>query len=273
MSRGTRKSCGACCTKIVRLGVELGGRRILEEVSLHLHCGQLTAVVGPNGAGKTTLLRAILGEVPYTGHIHFLDSGKQRRDRPTIGYVPQKMEFDATAPLSVLDLFTQALRLRPAWLGWDRDLLETATRSLAEVEAGHLLRRRLGQLSGGELQRVMLALAITPIPDLMLLDEPVSGVDQSGIEVFYRMVSGLRERHHLSVILVSHDLHQAAKYADQVVFLNRRVLVQGKTSQALANPLLRQAFGYGPELLAAAASRRAVEIDSKTCLACHLEEK
>lgn len=273
MNQEIPKSCGACCTKIVRLNVELGGRKILEDINLHLHCGQLTAVVGPNGAGKTTLLRAILGQVPCSGHIHFLDSGRQRRDRPTVGYVPQKMEFDATAPLSVLDLFAQALRRRPPWLGYDRDLADTVRQSLSEVEAEHLLKRKVGQLSGGELQRVMLALAITPIPDLLLLDEPVSGVDQSGIDVFYRMVSDLRESHHLSIILVSHDLHQTAKYADQVVFLNRRVIVQGQTARVLADPQLRQAFGYGPELLAAAASRPGVEIDSETCLACQLEAK
>jgi zinc transport system ATP-binding protein len=262
------QNCGACCTKVVRLGVNLGGKAVLKDVDLHLHCGELTAVVGPNGAGKTTLLRAILGDLSYTGHVHFLDSGNQRQDRPVIGYVPQKLEFDHTAPLSVLDLFAGALSRWPAWLGHRPWLVKQAEKSLKAVEAGHLLERRVGQLSGGELQRVLLALAITPVPDLLLLDEPVSGIDASGIGHFHDMVSGLRQSHHLSVILVTHDLAQAARHADRIVFLNREVIVQGTAAEVLADSRVRQAFGVGSELaaLATSTSKR-----SGRCLACRLE--
>lgn len=261
-------NCGGCCTKIVKLGVSVGGRQVLHDVDLHLHCGELTAVVGPNGAGKTTLLRAILGELPHTGHVHFLDSGQKRRDHPVIGYVPQKLEFDHGAPLTVLDLFAGALSRWPSWLGHRPSLVEAATRSLEEVEAGHLAGRRLGALSGGELQRVLLALAITPVPDLLLLDEPVSGIDAPGIGRFHEMVSGLRHDHHLSVILVTHDLAQAARQADRVVFLNRTVIVQGPTAEVLADERVRQAFGLGPELAALASS---VSRRNGPCLECHLE--
>ncbi len=261
-------NCGGCCTKIVKLGASIGGRLVLHDVDLHLHCGELTAVVGPNGAGKTTLLRAILGEVPRTGHVHFLDSGRKRRDRPVIGYVPQKLEFDHGAPLTVLDLFAGALSRWPSWLGYRPALVQEAERSLNEVEAGHLAGRRLGALSGGELQRVLLALAITPVPDLLLLDEPVSGIDATGIGRFHEMVSELRRHHHLSVILVTHDLAQAARQADRVVFLNRTVIVQGPTAEVLGDQRVRQAFGIGPELatLASRATRR-----TEQCLECQLE--
>ncbi|HBE73364.1 MAG TPA: ABC transporter ATP-binding protein [candidate division Zixibacteria bacterium] len=263
-----KMTCGACCTKIVKLGAIIGGREVLRDVDLHLHCGELAAVVGPNGAGKTTLLRAILGEVPHSGHVHFLDSGNQRRDRPAVGYVPQKLEFDHTAPLSVLDLFAGALSRWPAWLGHRPGLVGQAERSLEAVEAGHLIRRRVGQLSGGELQRVLLALAITPVPDLLLLDEPVSGIDAAGIESFHQMVSDLRNRYHLSVVLVTHDLAQAARRADSIVFLNRTVIVQGPAAEVLADPRVRQAFGIGPELAAEASGqpRR-----SGRCVDCKLE--
>lgn len=262
------QSCGGCCTKVVKLGVSLGGRQVLDGVDLHLHCGELTAVVGPNGAGKTTLLRAILGEVPHQGHVHFLDSGGLRRDKPAIGYVPQKLDLDQQAPLSVLDLFAGALSLWPAWLGHRPGLVAAAQRSLDEVGAGHLLRRRVGQLSGGELQRVLLALAITPIPDLLLLDEPVSGIDAMGIGIFYEMVSGLRRDHHLSVILVTHDRAQAARHADRVVYLNRTVIVQGPTAEALADLRVRQAFGVGPDLAAEAGAQPRRQ---GPCIDCRLE--
>ncbi len=266
--RSEVQSCGGCCTKVVKLGVALGGREILSDIDLHLHCGELTAVVGPNGAGKTTLLKAILGEVPHTGHVHFLDSGGKRRDRPVIGYVPQRLGIDHGSPLTVLDLFAGALSRWPSWLGHRPELREAARRSLEEVEAGHLAGRRLGALSGGELQRVLLALAITPVPDLLLLDEPVSGVDAPGIERFHEMVSGLRHDHHLAVMLVTHDLAQAAKQADRVVFLNRTVIAQGPTAEVLADDRVRQAFGIGPELsaLASRTPRRTGQ-----CLECHLE--
>jgi zinc transport system ATP-binding protein len=261
-------SCGYCCTKLVRLGVALGQHRILEDVNLHVHCGQLTAVIGPNGAGKTTLLKAILGDLPHTGHIHFLDSAGRRPDRPLLGYVPQKLEFDATSPATVRDLFAGAAGRWPLWLGIGRRRSEQIASLLERMEAGHLIDRRLGQLSGGELQRVLLALAIYPVPNLLLLDEPVSGVDLSGIEIFYRMVSQLRKDFHLSIILVSHDLGAVARYADRIVFLNRTVIADGPPGLVMSNPLVRRAFPAAPELTLLP---EAVPSGSGHCLHCELE--
>ncbi|MBI4727748.1 metal ABC transporter ATP-binding protein, partial [candidate division TA06 bacterium] len=236
-------SCGSCCTKLVQVGVKLGNNVILEDISLHLHCGQLTAIVGPNGAGKTTLLKTILGEVPHTGHVHFLDSGQKRRDKPFIGYVPQRLEFDPSAPMTVADLFGAALQKRPAWMGLAKVQRKIVEESLNAAGAGHLLNRKLGQLSGGELQRVMLALALTPLPDLLLLDEPVSGVDMAGVEAFYEMVSQLRKRYHLSIILVTHDLAAVSGFADRMIFLDKKIIAQGLPDQVLGHPLVQQIFG------------------------------
>ena len=163
---------------------------MLEDVSLHLHCGELTTVVGPNGAGKSTLLRVLLGEVPHCGTIHFLPVfGHGREDAPAVGYVPQQLEFDRFSPMSVQDLFASAVSRWPVVLWRSRVDRQKTRAALAAVEAEHLLERKLGQLSGGELQRVLLALSLTPVPNLLLLDEPISGIDLAGRELFYRTVS------------------------------------------------------------------------------------
>ena len=110
-----------CCTRLVGLGVQLGGTMVLENVNLHIHCGEFTAIIGPNGAGKTTLLRALIGEVSHTGKLTFLPStGASEPRRPSVGYVPQRMEIDKTTPLTVLDLFAASQTRRSVWLGHSR---------------------------------------------------------------------------------------------------------------------------------------------------------
>jgi zinc transport system ATP-binding protein len=234
---------GGCCTRLVEVNVTLGGHRILEDINLHVHCGELTALIGPNGAGKTTLLRAILGQVPHTGELRYLHAGSdQPLPPPRIGYVPQKLDLDAAAPGTVLDLFAAATSRRPLWLGAGRPARELAERSLAITGADRLLPRRLGELSGGQLQRVLLALALTPLPDLLLLDEPVAGVDRAGSGQFYALLSRLRREYDLAIILVSHDLAEVANVADRIIFLNRTVLADGTPAAVLANPAVRRAF-------------------------------
>jgi len=237
--------CGECCTQLDHLAVTLDGHRVLDDISLHLHCGELTALVGPNGAGKSTLLRTLLGEVPHTGTVHFLPVfGHGREDAPAVGYVPQQLEFDRFSPLSVQDLFSCALSRWSVVLRHSRRDRLTAREALAAVDADHLLDRKLGRLSGGELQRVLLALSLTPVPNLLLLDEPVSGIDLPGREMFYRTVSELRQRLDLSILMVSHDLAGVTAVADRIVFLNRRVICAGPPSKVIANPEVRRTFGF-----------------------------
>jgi zinc transport system ATP-binding protein len=266
-------SCGYCCTKLVKVGVTIGRNRILEDINLHVHCGQFTAIIGPNGAGKTTLLKTILGDVPYTGHVHFMDAAGQRPDRPLLGYVPQKLEFDATVPVTVKDLFAGANDRRPVWLKTGHDRTAKAMETLERVEVKHLINRKLGQLSGGELQRVLLAMAISPVPNLLLLDEPVSGVDQAGIELFYQMVSQMRQDYHLSIILVSHDLAAVARFADRIVFLNRMIIADGPPHKVMQNKEVRQAFALppGPDLPLSPTANNQEEM--KGCLSCNLEKQ
>jgi zinc transport system ATP-binding protein len=237
--------CGACCTRIEDLGVKIGSATILEHINLHLHCGQLTALIGPNGAGKTTLLRAMLGELPHSGELHFLPVRKESRETALrIGYVPQKLEMDAMSPVSVRDLFGGAVSRWPAWLGCNRRASREALAMLSVVGGQLLIDKRLGQLSGGELQRVLLALALTPVPDILLLDEPVSGVDPTGIEMFYHMVSLFRRDYDLAILLISHDLPAAARVADRMIFLNRTILCDATPREVLSHPLVREVFGF-----------------------------
>lgn len=236
-------ACGGCCTRLLDFGVEVGGTVILEKINLHIHCGELTVLVGPNGAGKTSLLRAMLGELPHRGELRYVQAGGEALLRqPHIGYVPQRLEVEPGAPVSVLDLFAASTCRWPVWLGRARRLRAEALAALEQVDATALLERRLGLLSGGQLQRVLLALALLPPPDLLLLDEPVSGVDTAGTDRFYRLVSQLRRDYDLSIILVSHDLQEAADVADRMILLNRTIICDGPPSEVLADPRLQETF-------------------------------
>lgn len=242
--QGTSCQCGLCCTKITDFGVSRSGTKILRNVNLHIHCGDLTAIIGPNGAGKSTLLKAILGEIPHTGKLQFLDARNEGTTKPAMGYVPQKLDLDSSSPTSVLDLFAAARTKMPIWFSYPEKIRERVRETLARTQAEHLMNKRLGALSGGELQRVLLALALEPIPHLLLLDEPVSGIDQRGLELFYKTVSTLRKNFDLSIILVSHDLNLVAEYADRVAFVNNKTIESSGTPQKVfRNEKVIQTFG------------------------------
>jgi zinc transport system ATP-binding protein len=234
--------CGECCTTMRGVGVRRNGTSVLEDIDLHLHCGELTAVIGENGAGKTTLVKCLLGEIPHSGEVHFLDAAHRRPDSPVIGYVPQHSSFDRDAPVSVLDLFAASLAERPACLGVSRNVREAALAGLRRTGVDDLIDRRVGTLSGGELQRVLLGLALTPVPNILVLDEPMSGVDHSGREQFYELLSKLRREYDFAVLLVSHDLASLARFADRMVFLDRRIVCEGTPKEVLHDPRVREAF-------------------------------
>ncbi|MEA4925932.1 MAG: metal ABC transporter ATP-binding protein [Syntrophomonadaceae bacterium] len=234
---------GFCCTKIEDFGVSFGNIKILEQVNVHIHCGELTAIIGPNGAGKTTLLKAILGEIRHTGALKYVNAQGVDNGYPLIGYVPQHLDFDAGSPTSVFDIFMACSTQLPCWLFKPNRIRTRVAASLAKVKAEHLLDRRLGTLSGGELQRVLLALALDPIPNLLLLDEPVAGIDHNGLELFYNTVSDLRNNYDLSIILVSHDLDLVARYSDRVVLINKTVVCSGSPQEVFSDERTARIFG------------------------------
>jgi zinc transport system ATP-binding protein len=235
--------CGGCCTRLSNFRVSIGGELILKDINLHVHCGELTAIIGPNGAGKTTLLKAMLGEIPHGGKLSFVHSDGSSFGKPRIGYVPQKLDIDKTAPISVIDLFASVNSSFPLWLGHLSSSKKKTMDMLKMVEAESYAAMKISQLSCGQFQRVMLALALSPIPDLLLLDEPIAGVDKSGIEIFYRIVSRLRREYDLSIFLISHDIAEVANFADRMILLNRAMLCEGSPEKVLSSPEVKTVFG------------------------------
>lgn len=235
--------CGGCCTRLTDFGVTIGSNLILKDFNLHVHCGELTAIIGPNGAGKTTLLKAMLGEIPHSGELHFIHSDGSSFGKPRIGYVPQKLDIDKTAPISVLDLFASVNSSFPLWLGHFSSSKRKTMDMLKMVEAESYADMKISQLSCGQFQRVMLALALSPIPDLLLLDEPIAGVDKAGIEIFYRIVSRLRREYDLSIFLISHDIAEVANFADRIILLNKAMLCEGTPEKVLSSPEIKAIFG------------------------------
>ena len=234
--------------EIRNLSVRAGGTEILSGVDADIRCGEITALVGPNGAGKTTLLLAILGLVPYTGEVRFCRAEEHGRGTPRIGYVPQRLEFDRNTPMTVLDFFSLTSQRFPVILGHSRPSRQAAQESLSRGGAAHLVSRQLGKLSGGELQRVLLALALRDNPDILLLDEPVSGVDIAGEELFCEFLAQIHRESRFGLLWVSHDLSVATSHADRVICLNRSVVCQGATTETLTPENLARMYGRGARL-------------------------
>lgn len=237
--------CSLCRIALENVSVVCGGQTLLQDVSLHIHCGQLTVLIGQNGAGKTTLIRALLGEIPHGGAIRHVDGENRQVPRLTTGYVPQHLQFDNEMPVTVEDFLAAAFTRRPVWTGVSRKTRQQVQEALKSVEGEALAKRPLGRCSGGEVQRVLLALATHPTPDLLVLDEPVSGVDQNGLKMFLDTVVRLKEQHHMAILLVSHDLNLVRQYADHVALLDKTILVQGTPDAVYASPEFQRVFGVG----------------------------
>ena len=235
-------SCGhSCCLRIQDLSVKIGKDSILRDVNMHLHCGQIVALIGPNGAGKSTLLKAVLGEREYEGIISFSVPG-QRTRKPVIGYVPQSPAFDAGDPVTVADLFACCMSRRPAFLGIGKGIRKHISACLERVHGEELIDKRIGTLSGGELQRVLLALALDPVPNILILDEPLSGVDVEGMETLMDMLDELRQDYDLSILMTTHDFSMLPRYADHVVLIDHAVVVQGSAEEVLKSDGFRRVF-------------------------------
>ncbi|MCJ7544684.1 MAG: metal ABC transporter ATP-binding protein [Phycisphaerae bacterium] len=221
--------------------VRVNGLTILEQVSAQVPRGSATAIIGPNGAGKTTLLLALLGQIPYDGRIavHPLRPGQAVR----LGYMPQRLDFDRGMPLTVMELMTMGHQRRPLWLGRSPKACRAAREALAAVEAEHLAARPAGALSGGELQRVLLALAIRQEPESLIRDEPAAGVDVGGENLLCELFDRLRIERGFTQIIVTHDLSVVTAHATDVICLNRRVTGCGPARTTLTEGVLAATFG------------------------------
>lgn len=217
-------------TRDIRLSLQ--GRPILDHVNLTVRRGEIVTLIGPNGAGKSTLVRIILGLVKP-------DSGSVRlAPRTRIGYMPQRLAIDPVLPLTVRRFLTLAQRSPEARL----------VEVLKEVGAEELLDSPMQALSGGETQRVLLARAMLREPDLLILDEPVQGVDVGGQEELYKLIGTIRQRHGCGILMISHDLHMVMTATDQVYCLNRHVCCSGTPENVRSDPSYVALFGSSPVL-------------------------
>ena len=235
-SKATEGSASPPLLDIERLRVVREGNVILDDVTMGVAPGTLHAVIGANGAGKSTLIRALLGQIPFSGEIrlHWRGSGR-------IGYVPQTIAIDPSVPMTVADFLTVALQRLPVWLASRRATRQAFHPVVEMLALGGLLRRRLGVLSGGELRRVLLAQALLPEPELLLLDEPEGGIDwlarETLIETFLRLRRGGK-----TILLVTHDLEEVRRVADRVTCLFRSIRFDGPPAEVLTPEAAFSAF-------------------------------
>ncbi len=208
------------------LGLKFGDRTILSEVSLNLKKGEIVTLIGPNGAGKTSLVRVVLGlQKPSSGQL-------VRKDKLRIGYMPQKLHIEASLPLTV----QRFLRLASK----DKRAIEE---SLVLTGIPQLIHSPMQSLSGGETQRVLLARALLRNPDLLVLDEPVQGVDVAGQSALYRLIADIRDQRGCGVLMVSHDLHLVMAATDTVICLNQHVCCHGHPESVTEDPAYLELFG------------------------------
>ncbi|MDD5043378.1 MAG: metal ABC transporter ATP-binding protein [Patescibacteria group bacterium] len=219
------------------LTVRYGDAVILDKLSFSIDDGDIVAIIGPNGSGKTTLVKAILGLIKYDGEI------KWARD-VSFGYVPQKLEFDRSFPITVRELFF--LRLPNVFFGSGKKRTTEKVRFLlSRVGAEKLLEKQIGSLSGGELQRVLVAYALVGRPQVLFFDEPSAGIDIGGEETIYNLIHQVCHEERLTAFFVSHDLDVVFDHADKVVCLNRKLICQGIPQKVLTGRKLEEIYGHG----------------------------
>jgi len=227
--------------KVENLDVKFDSDEVIKNLNFSVKQGDVLAIVGPNGAGKSVLFRALLDLIPYTGKVEWAKELK-------ISYVPQKFAIDRELPLSVEE-----------FLKFKKKGLDEIIRVLKSVGIGaehkndsdhymrhvkqHVLNQRLGWLSGGQLQRVLIAWALLDDPDVLLFDEPTSGIDVGGEETIYSMLKKLHSERKLTMLLISHDLNIVYKYANNVLCLNKELICYGSPATALDSSALIKLYG------------------------------
>jgi len=212
------------------VGLALGGAQILHDVNFSVGAGEIHCLIGPNGGGKTSLIRSLLGQMPHTGTI-----AVNWGDTRTIGYVPQALDFDKTLPVTVDDFMAMVCqKRRPAFIGLSRANRPRAMAALERVGLVGKNKRKLGSLSGGERQRVLFAQALIPEPAMLVLDEPMTSMDEVGAERFVQLIRDLSGAG-VTVIWIAHDLAQVRSLAANVTCVNRTVLFSGAPDEVLAN--------------------------------------
>lgn len=217
---------------VENLGVKFDNNEVLRNLSFFVQKGDVLAIIGPNGAGKSVLFRALLNLIPYSGEIKWMKGLR-------ISYIPQKLSINSELPLSVEEF----MQLKSK----DRDKLLKAFRAVGITDEHHiehhLLKERLGWLSGGQLQRVLIAWAIINEPDVLLFDEPTAGIDVGGEETVYHLLRKLGDSNDITILLISHDLNIVYKYANNVICLNKEMFCYGAPNEILDPSALMKLYG------------------------------
>lgn len=221
--------------EVDNVSVKMNGASILEDVSFKVDKGDIVAIIGPNGAGKTTLLHAIMGLIKYSGKIHWHEVAK-------IGYVPQRFKFDHTYPLTVEELFLLKTGQRAFWSPSPAQLADI-TKALSHTGVENLVKKKVGELSMGQVQRVFIAYSLFGKPDLLLFDEPTAGIDIGAEMTVYGLLREINQELKITILIVSHDLSIVYRYANNVVCLNRRMACYGVPSRVLTPDQLTDLYG------------------------------
>lgn len=211
---------------ISKLEVKYGSKKVLQNINLSLNANEIVTIVGPNGSGKTTLFKAIIGSVP-------LSKGKiSIKPNLRIGYVPQQLKVDQTLPITV------------------ERFLKLATRNNNDIEkmiaffgSENIFREQINSLSGGQMQRVLLARALVNKPEILLLDEATRGLDQPGIAAFYRKIENISKETNCAVLMISHDLHVVMRASDRVICVNGHICCQGTPENVATSQEYQTLFG------------------------------
>jgi zinc/manganese transport system ATP-binding protein len=232
------------------LKVRLDGRRILDDVSVHVGAGQFTGLIGSNGAGKTTLFRVILGLTPASAGEVLIAGRPRSRRNPLIGYVPQKFSLDPDAPLRARDLVALGVdghRFGPVMPSRKRRAV--VDEMLDAVGGRAFADTRVGLLSGGEQQRVLIAHALASRPQLLLLDEPLANLDLRSASEVVALVAGIARRQRLAVLISAHEINPLLPVMDQIVYLAAGRAVQGRTEDVITSEVLSRLYGHHVDVL------------------------
>ncbi|WP_417838999.1 ATP-binding cassette domain-containing protein [Tritonibacter scottomollicae] len=205
------------------------GTPALDNIAFHIDKGEIVTILGPNGSGKSTLLRAIIGALPLS------DGTLERAEGLRIGYVPQKLHIDPTLPLTVKRFLNLPVQISDS----------AAKAALTDAGVPGLINRQMTGLSGGQMQRVLLARALLSKPDLLILDEATQGLDQPGSAAFYQKIETVRTELGCAILMVSHELHVVMAASDRVICLNGHICCEGEPAQVASAPEYQALFGTG----------------------------
>ena len=212
--------------EISNLEIKYGSKKVLQNINLSLNTGEIVTIVGPNGSGKTSLFKAIIGSIPYS-------NGKIRiKPNIRVGYVPQQLKVDQTLPITVERFLKLAIK----------DYYDTE-KIAAFLGSKNIFKEQINNLSGGQMQRVLLARALINEPEVLLLDEATRSLDQPGIAAFYRKIENISKKTNCAVLMISHDLHVVMKASDRVICVNGHICCEGTPESVVTSPEYKTLFG------------------------------